>query len=187
MRRAHFAPALFVAFAGALAGALAAVLAAVASARSNAAPVVGTDGRWAVLSNDLYGFSIRYPRDVFQLVPRPDVADGALLESADGRARLLIGTFTNDDRVSLRQYRRTVLERSYDGAALDYAPVRDSWFVVSGTREGEMFYERVSFTCGGSRITSWAMTYPLAERAVYDRLVEDIAPTFRASRSGEGC
>ena len=45
-------------------------------------------------------------------------------------------------------YREHVLETIYAGASIDYAPVRRSWFVLSGTRDDTVFYERVSFTCG---------------------------------------
>ena len=81
--------------------------------------------------------------------------------------------------MSLRDYRALVLQQTYPGAAIDYAPVRDTWFVLSGTRDGTMFYERVTFTCGGRRINSWAMLYPTTERQVYDRIVEQVARSYR--------
>ena len=99
-------------------------------------------------------------------------------------ARLLIGAFGNDERLSLRAYRQYLLERNYPGASIDYAPVRKNWFVLSGERDGVMFYERVSFTCGGRLITSWAMFYPVAERRFYDRVVEEVAPTFTPGSGG---
>ena len=84
--------------------------------------------------------------------------------------------------MNLRDYRSLVLQQSYPGAAIDYAPMRDNWFVLSGIRDGVMFYERVTFTCGGRRINSWAMLYPVAERRFYDRIVEQVAPQL--SRRG---
>jgi hypothetical protein len=61
--------------------------------------------------------------------------------------------------------------------------------VLSGTLGDHEFYERVSFTCGGRLINSWAMVYPVApaaENRVYDRIVEAIARTYTpgAGRSG---
>ena len=76
-----------------------------------------------------------------------------------------------------------LLTESYAGAAIDYAPVRDTWFVLSGIRNGTMFYERVTFTCGGRRINSWAMLYPVAERRFYDRSVEQVHRSYRAGGS----
>jgi hypothetical protein len=75
------------------------------------------------------------------------------------------------------------LQQSYPGADIDYAPIGPTWFVLSGTRDGIMFYERVTFTCGGRLINSWAMLYPAAERRVWDRIVEQVARSYRA---GEG-
>ena len=53
-----------------------------------------------------------------------------------------------------------------------------------GDRE---FYERVSFTCGGQLINSWAMIYPKAERRFYNRVVEAVARTYSpgAGRTGQ--
>jgi hypothetical protein len=42
-----------------------------------------------------------------------------------------------------------------------------------------MFYERVTFTCGGRLINSWAILYPAGERRVYDRILEKVARSYR--------
>jgi hypothetical protein len=88
----------------------------------------------------------------------------------------------------LRDYREHVLETIYAGASINYAPVRRSCFVLSGTRDDKVFYERVSFACDGRRITSLAMLYPYAQRHYYNRILEKIARTLRLSRATEaGC
>ena len=68
-----------------------------------------------------------------------------------------------------------------------YAPVRGKWFVISGTMGDQEFYERVSFTCGGQLINSWAMIYPKSERRFYNRVVEAVARTYSpgAGRTGQ--
>lgn len=142
---------------------------------------------WREYTHPRLGYRITYPADTF--VPQESkVEEGFVLVSRDGAARMLIGAFDNEDNTSLAAYRNLVINRSYAGAKLDYAPVRRSWFVVSGERDGQMFYERVDFTCGGRKITSWAMLYPSSERRIYDRLVEGVAPTFRPSAgAAAGC
>lgn len=139
---------------------------------------------WTKIENDRHGFSIAYPGSVFQPKELPTAGEGRLLVSRDGNARLLIGAFGNAERLSLRAYREYLLQQNYAGASIDYAPVRNSWFVLSGERDGVMFYERVSFTCGGRLITSWAMFYPVTERRFYNRVVEEVAPTFTPGREG---
>jgi hypothetical protein len=137
----------------------------------------------ATYRNERHGFSLAYPAGTF--APQPPAADGEgrVFVSRDGNARLLAGALPNADDVNLRDYRALVLQQSYPGAAIDYAPIGPTWFVLSGTRDGVMFYERVTFTCGGRLINSWAMLYPAAERRVWDRIVEQVARSYRA---GEG-
>jgi len=133
----------------------------------------------AVYRNDRHGFSLSYPATRFVALPAAS-EDGRIFVSQDGNARLLTGALPNIDGKSLRAYRDFVLNESYPGAVVDYAPVRDNWFVVSGTRNGTIFYQRVNFACSGRVIKSWALLYPEAERGLYDRIVEQVARSFRA-------
>lgn len=141
---------------------------------------------WATLHNDRHGFTIAYPAEVFEQKSEPTTDEGRILVSKDGKAKLLVGAFANEDESSLDQYRQFLLEGQWKGAAIDYAPVRQKWFVLSGTRDGEIFYERVSFTCGGKLINSWAMVYPAGERKFYDRVVEAVAKTYSPGAGPEG-
>ena len=142
---------------------------------------------WTTYRNARHGYMIAYPTGTFQDTPQKESEDGRLMVSQDGRARLLVGAFANNEEVTLESYRELLLAESYPGATLDYAPVKARWFVLSGTRDGTMFYERVSFTCGGRLLTSWALLYPVAERRTWDRVVEGIARTYApgAGRSGD--
>lgn len=133
---------------------------------------------WATIKNERHGYAIAYPIDVFEQRETPKSEDGRVLYSKDGKAKLLFGAFDNTENNSLEEYRRFLLSEQYAGAKIDYAPVRKRWFVLSGTQGEEMFYQRVSFTCGGRLINSWAMLYPVAERKMYDRVVEAVARSF---------
>lgn len=128
--------------------------------------------------NEKHGFTLAYPTDRFLALP-PAGDSARQFVSRDGNARLLAGALPNSENRSLREYREFLLNASYPGAKIDYAPVRENWFVLSGTRGGTMFYERVTFTCGGAKINSWAMLYPAAERNVYDPVVEQVHRSYR--------
>jgi hypothetical protein len=156
-----------------------AVLAVVAGVLLGSAPAAAQGGEVATYRNARYGFTLSYPHDQFQ-PQEPIVEEGRIWVSHDGNARILAGALPNADGMSLKDYREFVLKESYAGAEIDYAPVRETWFVLSGTRAGTMFYERVTFTCGGRLINSWAMLYPAAERGRYDRVVEQVARSYRA-------
>jgi hypothetical protein len=133
----------------------------------------------ATYLNKRYGFTLSYPTASFK--PREPLSEeGRVWVSHDGNAKLLAGALANLDGMNLHEYREYLLKESYPGAELDYAPVRDTWFVLSGTRDGTTFYERVTFTCGGRRINSWAMLYPVEQRQLYDRILEKVARSYRA-------
>jgi hypothetical protein len=149
-------------------------------------PAAQNQGSLTGYRNERHGFLLSYPADTFAPQQASPDGGGRAFLSRDGRARLLAGALPNADGVSLRGYRSLVLERSYPGAAIDYAPVGSTWFVLSGTLDGLMFYERVTFTCGGRLINSWAMLYPATERSVYDRIVEEVARSYRPGESSCG-
>lgn len=154
-------------------------------------PSAGVAGRlsdWATIQNKRYGFQIAYPVNVLFPAPTPSGEDGRVLKSADGQAKMLVATFDNTENLSLGAYRKFLLTDIYANTRLDYAPQKERWFVLSGTRGAETFYERVTFTCGGALINSWAMVYPTSRKAFYDTLVEAVARTYTpGSGAGGNC
>ena len=143
--------------------------------------------QWEIIQNERYGFMIAYPGSVFTPSANVPADQGHVLVSRDGGARLLVGAFDNENSATLAEYREQILTENYNGADLDYAPVKKRYFVISGTRGDMHFYERVSFTCGGRLINSWALLYPVSERGIYDPIVEAIARTYSpgAGRTGQ--
>lgn len=139
----------------------------------------------ATYTNKRFGFTLTYPTAHFR-PKEPLSEDGRVWISHDGHAHLLAGALSNDDEMGLKQYRDYLIEKSYPGAVISYAPVSETWFVLSGLREGTVFYERVTFTCGGKLINSWAILYPEADRRRYDRVVERVARSYRVGQSNCG-
>ena len=132
------------------------------------------------------GFSLAYPSGVFAPDATRSSRLGRVFVSPDGKAKLLVGAFDNGEVISLDDYRAYVLEQNYAGAAIDYAPVRKRWFVLSGQRDGTMFYERVSFTCGGRSIDSWGIRHPLARPAPFHPAAGAAAPTHTPGAGPNG-
>jgi hypothetical protein len=130
---------------------------------------------FATHDNDKHGFSLLYPTT--QFVPLPVATqDGFQAVSKDGKARLLVGTIANFDGKTLADYRQFLLNASYAGANVTYAPVRDTWFVVSGVKSDGVtgFYQRVNFVCGGRNINSWAVIFPYNEKPTYSPIIEQV-------------
>lgn len=151
-----------------------------------ATPATARNADWRSIVHPARGYAIAYPGDVFVPDETVQAADGSVLISRDGSARLLVGTFDNTGDFTIDSYRSFLLSQNYSGADIDYDRRTPRWFVISGTRGDTMFYERVTFACGGRWINSWAMLYPVRERRFYDPIVEAVARTYSPGAGMDG-
>jgi curved DNA-binding protein CbpA len=133
---------------------------------------------WVAYTNARLGFTLRYPANVFEAGNKAD-NDDRLLTSKDGRAVLRIFAATNKMPTTISEYRRSLIATRYADAKFDYAPQRQSWFVLSGSVAEEMFYERVTFSCDRRSLHGWLLVYPLAERSYFDAIVEEMHRSYR--------
>ena len=134
---------------------------------------------WAPYLNERFGFSFRYPDGVFAPERRSEAGDGEVFTDAGGNARLLVGAFENADGHNVQSYMNFVRRDSYSGYELDYARRGQTWFVLSGENDQNVFYEKVMFSCSGRFISSFALIYPIARKAMFDPVVEGIEKTFK--------
>jgi hypothetical protein len=135
----------------------------------------------ATYKNERHGYALSYP--TAQLIAFPAAtSDGLQFVSKDGKARVLVGTLANFDGKALKDYRTFLLNESYAGAKITYAPVRDTWFVLSGIKSDgtAAFYQRVNFVCGGKNINSWTVVFPDDQKKdVYSPLIEQVHRDYR--------
>jgi hypothetical protein len=141
---------------------------------------------WTEYQNERYGLHVLYPADVFRLEKSSEAGDGEVFTSHDGSAKLLVGALPNDARQSPAQYQTYVATRSYAGFQVQYRPLGQTWFVLSGQGEGKTFYEKVMFSCNGTLINSFAMLYPNDRRSLYDGIVERMEKSFRPGTRCDG-
>jgi len=134
---------------------------------------------WASYRNARLGFSLRYPADIF--VPEPAQSDDLVtrFRSRDGRATLQIVATSNVAGRTLAQYRTALIQERYRQAQFDYAPQRDTWFVLSGVAGDDIFYERVTFACDRRSLHGWTLVFPSSERALYEPTIEEMHRNYR--------
>ena len=161
------------------------VLALVLVLATPALAAVSRDGgAWVRHVNDRYGFSFRYPADVFAPERKSESGDGEVFVGAGGEARLLVGAFENSDGHTVASYMSFIRRESYANYPVSYSPRGQTWFVLSGESSERVFYEKVMFSCGGRIINSFALMYPVATKRLFDPIVEGIENTFRP---GQNC
>ena len=79
-------------------------------------------------------------------------------------------------------FKRWLLANAGGYDELTYRPRGRSWFVLSGYRGNNIYYEKVMFSCAGGVVNVLAITYPTDERDLYDPVVEQMEDTFRPAR-----
>jgi hypothetical protein len=139
---------------------------------------------WTPYVNERFGFSFRYPADLFTPERRSAAGDGEILAALRGEGRLLVGAFENRDGYSLAGYMDLIRRESYGGFQIDYTPRGATWFVLSGENGQDVFYEKVMFSCQGRIINSFSLIYPVESKRRFDPIIEGIEKTFRP---GEDC
>ncbi len=168
-----------------------AAIVAVGWAASEGAAAVAPSTR-ATYRNSEYGFAFSYPAAVLQplqggaadRISDPKVQRfGQAFASRDRRAFLVAAAAMNTSRGGARAYRDRAVASNYAKARITYDRVESDWFVLSGYKGRDIFYERMMFSCGGRVVNAWSLTYPAAERAIYDPIIEELVATFRP---GEG-
>jgi hypothetical protein len=144
-------------------------------------PLRADSASWASYRNVRLGFSLRYPAHIF--VPEPAQSDDLVtrFRSRDGRATLQIVATSDVAGRTLAQYRTALIQGRYRQAQFDYAPQRDTWFVLSGVAGDDIFYERVTFACDRRSLHGWTLVFPSSERALYEPTIEEMHRNYRHS------
>lgn len=123
-------------------------------------------------------------RPVHELDPPPEIVDGQTFRTADGRAELSIyGT-----RNSLGDTPQSYVDNYVDakGVVLSLKRVTERFFVVSGTKDAEIFYQRCNFPAVRDGIVDClSITYPAQDKATRDPIVTRLSRSLRAGRGFE--
>jgi hypothetical protein len=134
---------------------------------------------WVTYKNDELGYRFYYPSTFFE--PRAIAAgtEAKSFVSPDKRAKIVVSAVENDEGFTLASYRSAILGEFGGYERLDYSPKGQTWFVLSGYRGENIYYQKVLFSCGNRVINVFSVTFPAADRAFYEGLVEVMEDNFR--------
>jgi hypothetical protein len=153
-----------------------------------AAAVYGSVGNaattpWSHEQDRDFGFRFSYPRALFTQIQGDEKPAFHYFVSPNSDAKLMVGAWNNREGGSPEQFKRWLMANVGGYDELTYRPRGRSWFVLSGYRGDDIYYEKVMFSCAGQVVNVMAVTYPSGERNIYDPVVERMEDNFRPSSS----
>jgi hypothetical protein len=163
------------------AAAMALLLSAPAMAQGDAGPIA-----WTSYIDPGYGFSVDLPLGMFEPVTQ-DTGLGMTLAETGGSGQLSIYGGAAEG-LTLDQFAER-LSAGEQIRTITYQAGGDSWFVLSGdyapdgpAGEPLIFYTKVLLSPDGDSFSAFEISYPKADKARYDPIVERIEDSM--SRPG---
>jgi len=136
--------------------------------------------RWTTYANARFGTTADYPADLFtRRDPPPENGDGVSMHTADNRATLTIFGHYNVENDTPAAYFERIVEKN----GITYKQITATYYVASGVRGANIFYERCNFRKGDmATVDCFELSYPAAEKAAWDVIVTRISKSLRAGK-----
>jgi serine/threonine-protein kinase len=159
-----------------------AVCLAIAGAGVLIAMPVSAQG-WRTYSNPRFGTTIEYP-ERFRPGRPPDNGGGLRFASADGGSFSVWGSHNSLEH-NLAGLEAFTRENRNAGERITYDARGANWFVIAGTEDDAIFYERYLLSHRGTIVNGLAIRYPERLRKEYDAVVTRMSGSLRAGRSAD--
>ncbi|WP_179301107.1 MULTISPECIES: hypothetical protein [unclassified Mesorhizobium] len=129
-------------------------------------------------ANARFGTVCTFPDEIFtDRQPEPENGDGQVWLSADGASLTCSGILNVDDDTPKGFVADEKASKEPD-YTVTYSKTGKNWAVLSGMKDGKIFYERRLFGRDGVIRTVW-IDYPPALKSKYDPLVGAIAGSLK--------
>jgi hypothetical protein len=138
--------------------------------------------RWIEERDPQFGYGYSYPDEVFASVEGDGKPGFHYFASNATDAKFLVGAWDNQDNATPEHFKRWMIANAGGYEEITYQPRGRSWFVISGYRGDQIYYEKVMFSCRKRIVNILAIAYPIAERDQFDPVVERMEDSFSAAR-----
>lgn len=128
--------------------------------------------------NDRFYFCVDYPANFLFPQPPPDNGDGLKFLSMDGESYMIASGINALDETLEMAYKNNLRETDYFGVkrTITYHRKAKNFYIVSGYKEGKIFYTRRYLRDGVFR--SLNFVYPRSEKYRFDRIIAHVVKTF---------
>jgi hypothetical protein len=135
--------------------------------------------RWKSIMDENLGFSFSYPETLFSSVPGDDKPSFHYFASTQSQAKFLVGGWDNRFGAKPEHFKRWMMTNAEGYEDVTYQPHGRSWFVLSGYRGDQIYYEKAIFSCDNHVVNVLAISYSVAQREIFDPVVERMEDNFK--------
>ncbi len=130
--------------------------------------------KYETYANARFGYLISYPAN---LIPQGEATngDGQIFSSDDGTEMRVYGSNLLLNETLKKEY--AALLKDY-GASATYKTIGKNFFVISGKKDGKIFYRKTIENADGTFIT-FTIEYDEAKRTTYDKIVTAIVKSLK--------
>ena len=136
--------------------------------------------QYASYRNNRYGLAVAYPPKLFTRAEPVGEDEGRKFLSSENSAWFYASAGLNPADWTAKDIMQlsTVYYRQ-NGARLTYSRISDRWYVLSGTRDGSIFYEKGVLSRDGAISRTLLIEYPLACKPFFDAIVTRMSHSFQ--------
>jgi len=135
--------------------------------------------KYSTYTNERFAYSIEYPSDLLKMQAPPANGDGREFLSKDKSVRMLVWGEYNAAEKSFQE--RYEFDMKGFTEKPTYMVLKKNWFVLSGVKDGKIFYQKTLYRKTKNEETFFTFTieYPKTKRAKFDPIVRRIAASFK--------
>jgi hypothetical protein len=135
--------------------------------------------KYATYNNARFAYSIDYPSALLEMQPESANGDGTTFVSKDNSVELRVwGEYNAAEKTWQEAYD---LDLKGLGEKPAYAVLKSEWYVISGTKDGKIHYQKTlrRKLRDGEVFYTFTLEYPESERTKFDAIVRRIARSFK--------
>jgi hypothetical protein len=134
-------------------------------------PAGGEAVTYQTYRNEKHGFSVRYPSGIMQPSSEVGNGNGRTFRAPDGSASLL--AYATGQAMPQQVQRRFEEQTTNPALDITYRTRGDGWYVLSGYRDDNIFYERVE--ARDSTMKVMRIFYERSQEARFDPIVREVS------------
>jgi hypothetical protein len=126
--------------------------------------------------NNRFEYVVKYPENILNKQPSPQNNDGRSFTSPEGSIEMRVSGSHNIPRRTFSEIYQEQLQAYQRESQVTYQTQQDNWFVISGYRDGTVFYRKTIFY--NDDVLELTLNYNRSLQPEFDSIVAEISRSF---------